>query len=166
MRGLAVVRAERESPDVFLETFIQVLERLEPVAQENEERWKELTRFALSWGIQRRGAEERDRLRAVARQVQTSIERKERIDSMGQTIAEYYIAQGEIKGELKGKREGERKGLSTSLLKTLSWRFPNQVSPETAAKVQNQDDPETLAQWLDSALQAESWDGFRASAGL
>ena len=80
---------------------------------------------------------------------------------MGQTIGEWYIAQG----ELKGQRESEIRERASFLLRTLNSRFPNRISPELAARVQTKDDPETLSRWLDSAFQADSWDSFRAAAG-
>lgn len=73
---------------------------------------------------------------------------------MGQTIGESLFAQG------------QREGLSLSLLKTLNFRFPDQVSPEVIAKLHHQDDPEVLSLWLDLAFQAESWDQFRDASGL
>ncbi len=65
LQALAVVRAERESADVFREVFAEVTRRLEPLSQQDRARWHDLMWFLVSWAYRRRPKAERQDMLAV-----------------------------------------------------------------------------------------------------
>lgn len=102
-----MVRAEREETDVFLATLGQALRQLQPLSSQEPMRWQELLRFIVSWALYRRPQEEQERLVSAARASQEDAVRQQEVESMGKTIAEALIEQGEARGEARGEMRGK-----------------------------------------------------------
>ena len=161
MKTFAVVRAEKEPPDVFEGVYEAALGQLNPWAEIAHVRWHELVRFLASWALNRRKSEERVKLAEIAVKIQSNAQQREEVEGMFKTGAEALIEEGEIKGELKGELKANRQAVS----EVLKWKFPNKFDESAAVRVQTADNPLTLSQWFQAALHAESWKDFRKQAG-
>ncbi len=117
LKALAVVRAEGEEREKFLEVLQEVLRRLEGLEAKDRNRWIELLHFLLSWALHRRPAEEREEVVERARSSQEHRQRQEEVRTVGQTIAEALIAEGMAKGKAEGKLEDAREILRNLLLR-------------------------------------------------
>lgn len=104
LQTLAVVRAEDASAEPFANVYNEVLERLEPLAVSDPVRYYDLLRMVLTWGLWRRPSEERQQLQQAAIASQRGAARQEEMRTMSQTIAEWYVEEGEKKGQLRTLR--------------------------------------------------------------
>jgi hypothetical protein len=115
LQTLAVVRTEDASSEAFANVYNAVLERLEPLAASDPVRYYDLLRMILTWGLWRRPREEREQLQQAALASQRDAARREEIRTMTQTIAEWYVEEGEKKGEKKGRLHALRDTLRIQL---------------------------------------------------
>lgn len=108
-RALAVVRAEKESPDAFHDVMMEVIQRLAPLRKEQKPTWEELMNFVLSWGVRRRPEEEAQRLYHEGIQglddVALTEEIRQMTEKLGRTWEQAVYERGERGGELKALRE-------------------------------------------------------------
>jgi hypothetical protein len=108
MQALAVVRAERESADVFREVFAEVTRRLEPLSELERARWHDLMWFLVSWAYRRRPPAERQDLLSVATGRMNSVAAKEEVEKMsgmiGQTWEQELLTRGAARGQLDATR--------------------------------------------------------------
>src|SRR5262249_28965554 len=85
-----------ESTGVVFETvFKESLSRLQTRFGQDHVRWYDLLRMVLTWALYRRPPQERDRLLAAAEASQSEALRQREVKTMGQTIAEALIEEGE-----------------------------------------------------------------------
>jgi len=144
---LWLIRERNAEKGEFRRTLDEVLCRLEEMPAGERTRWVEFLSYILALVYHARDADEIPALREVVdRAVQTDPHRKE-YEKMGQTIAEMYISQGEVKGEINGMRR--------TLLRQLRKRFkklPRKVEARINATTSLQD----LECWLDKILDAQS----------
>lgn len=117
--ALAVVRADNQEAEAFRHILQDALRRLEGLAETEPARWRELLHFVLQWALYRRPNEERAGLIESAKASQSNALVQQEVQSMGQTIAEALIAEGEAKGIEKGEAKGrlttEREWLQAAL---------------------------------------------------
>src|SRR5205823_1967614 len=61
LAALAVVRAEQAGSEAFEAILREVLQRLEPLSEQDRMRWLDLLWFIISWALRRRPGAERER---------------------------------------------------------------------------------------------------------
>jgi hypothetical protein len=115
LQTLAVVRAEDAPSEAFLNVYNRVLEGLEPLAARDPVRYYDLMRLSLTWGLWRRPQEEREQVQQAAIASQRNAVHREEIQSMGMTIAEWYVEEGKKKGVQEGQLRALRKMLRIQL---------------------------------------------------
>jgi len=74
---------------------------------------------------------------------------------MGQTIAEYFIQEGEARGERRGERRGGLKAKREDILRLLRFRFDD-VPPAVEKMVKTVRSIDRLDVLFDKALRAKS----------
>jgi len=156
LRSLAVVRAERETSERFLEVLRELLRGIEQLTAGDEVRWHDLMRFVISWSLHRRPREEHQQLEAAIAKSQKNRRHKKQVKDMSETafktmddfIAE-RAAEAREEGELRAKRD---------FLKRLLMRdFPD-VAQSVLDRIDTIEDAGRLAELYDQALQAKSLD--------
>jgi hypothetical protein len=85
LRALAVVRAEEESAEQFLEVLRQTLQGIATAAPEHV-RWCELVRFVVSWSLRRRPLSERDEILETGRQSQQDEALRREVEQMSEQV--------------------------------------------------------------------------------
>jgi hypothetical protein len=152
LQALAVVRMEGADAAAFEAVFTETLRRLETLHGRDHVRWYDLLRMVLTWALWRRPREEREPLLAAAQAAQADAARQKEVETVGQSIAEWYIEQGRAEGFNKGRAEEVRK----ILLRQGRQRFGEPGEPMSAA-LAALTDLERLERMADRILQASGW---------
>jgi hypothetical protein len=137
-QALAVLRAQGEAQPEFERVYVEALRRLEGLADQDPVRWYDLLRIILSWGLSRRGPEERQALRAAAVAAQTDAKRQKEVGAVAETIADAIWkegwTQGVSEGQSKGRSEGALDASRRMLCRLLAARF-GQLAEEVVQRI-------------------------------
>jgi hypothetical protein len=145
LQVLAVLRAQEGTGEVFEAVFKEALSRLQTLHGSDRVRWYDLLRIVLTWALYRRPPQERDMLLAAAQASQLETQRQLEVKTMGQTIADALIEEGQVKGEAIGQAKGEAIGELRATRRHLRQQLANQFGAL----------PETLVQQIESTTELE-----------
>jgi hypothetical protein len=148
LQALAVVRAEGADATTFAGVFTAALRQLEGLHDRDQVRWYDLLRFVLTWALWGRPREEREPLLAAAEATQVDAARQKEVNTVGQTIAEWYMEQG--------RTEGRGEELRKLLVELGRQRFGEPAESLRAALAALMD-LERLERMARRILQASSW---------
>jgi hypothetical protein len=156
LQALAVVRVEDADAASFRAVFTEALRRLEALHGRDRVRWYDLLRMVLTWALWRRPRSEREDLRASAQASQVDAAHKREVQTMGQTIAEWYIEQGRAEGRAEGEAKGRIDTLQRMLLRQGRQRL-GEPSETITATLTALTDVERLEKLTERLLQVASW---------
>jgi predicted transposase YdaD len=120
---LAVLRMHGTEAQAFERVYVEALQRLEPLAEQDHVRWFDLMRIIVTWALTRRPRAERETLLSAAQATQTNVDRQKEVALVGQTIAEAIWEEGRLKGHAEGRSEGELSASRRLLRQLLEKRF-------------------------------------------
>ena len=121
---LAVIRKEHADKVEFTDVLIRAIENISQLPEEALNQWTRAMYYLVLLIYHGRPVDEREELQdIVSRSIKGRKQEKEG-EEMAETIAEYYIEQGEKQGELRAKRE--------AVLKLMQFRFD--AVPESVEK--------------------------------
>lgn len=156
--SLAVVRGEAESAEAFEAVYRAVLERLEPLSEREETRWRDLVWFVLSWALRRRPQTEQQSLYTAAVQSHERAGAQKEVTIMsgrvGMTWEDEMLQRGELRGRIAGAR--------TTLLRMGRKRF-GEPDAATVAALEAVTDFDRLEQLGERLLDVASWQELLAA---
>ncbi len=106
LQALAVVRAQDADAATFRRLMYEVERRWNDLSIRDRLRWRELMRFILAWAQHRRPPEEFDAVVADAVAAQAGAAQQREIETMKQTMAEWFHEKGRAEGLAEGRAEG------------------------------------------------------------
>jgi hypothetical protein len=145
---LAVVRQELADQADFHRVFREAVRRLGTLADRDRPRWQELLEATLTWSYMHRPPAERIALQSEAEAVQRDSRRRKEIKTMGQTIAESLM------------EEGELRGVRNVLLAVLKKRF-RKVPKTVKQRIETTTELSRLKEAILEAMTLESLDDLR-----
>ncbi len=108
---LAIVRAEGSDAERFRQVYAQLAEQLEPLAQQDKMRWRDLLWLIFSWVLQRRPVEEGEALRQVLVDRQRDAALRQEVQIMSEGTKKTWIqlererAQAAAEAEVEARTE-------------------------------------------------------------
>jgi Putative transposase, YhgA-like len=156
-QALAVVRAQRADRQDFLEVLHQALAGMEPLGLQAHDRWHQLLRLVLFWGLVRRPESEHAQVVQTVRSSHQQVFLREEAQSMTEQVLRTWEeellargeargrAEGEARGHTAGRHEGELEAHRALLRAQVQQRFPN-APPELLQRIAQADLP-----WLQAA---------------
>lgn len=102
---MAVIRAEKAEAAEFEIVFRDAIQQLESLYGNDRVRWYDMLRLVLTWAVWRRPNDERQRWIGAAVDSQKVAAHKTEVKSMGKTIAEAWLEEGETKGAARQTRK-------------------------------------------------------------
>ena len=126
---LGLIRQEDATPAHFESVLRQVVEALKALPEESPQ-WSRAMYYLALLIYHRRPTDDRDTLMDIVSQ--TLVERRqiEEVQDMQQTIAEYFIQQGEERGEKRGEKNAAKNAVSSwQSAKTFSSSFNFDLIP-------------------------------------
>ena len=147
---LEIIRQEDATKADFEVVLRQVVQVLKELPEESPQ-WSRAIYYLVLLIYHRRPTDERETLMNIV--AQTLVERGqiEEVQDMPQTIAEYFIQQGEERGEKRGELRAKRE----AVLKLLQLRFDS-VPPAVVKKVKSVRRVDRLNALFDQAATANS----------
>jgi hypothetical protein len=157
LQTLAVIRAQAETAENFERVYREALRRLEGLVGRDHARWYDLLRMLLTWALWRRPAGERPNLLAAAQNSQENLAHRQEVQTVGQTIAEALIAEGEARGEARGEALGVLRTSRRILQRVLAQRF-GALPATIAQRIEAVEDPERLEVCIERVSTLQSLD--------
>ena len=147
---LELIRQEDATKVDFEDVLKQVIQVLKGLPEESPQ-WSRAMYYLVLLIYHRRPTEERETLMNIV--AQTLVERGEIEEgqNMPQTIAEYFIQEGEERGEKRGELRAKRE----AVLKLLQLRFDS-IPPSVVKKIKSVRSVDRLNALFDQAVTAES----------
>ena len=102
LQALAVVRVQDADAATFRRLMAEVERQWNDLSIRDRQQWRELMRFILAWAHRRRAPQEYDALVADAVAAQAEAAQRREVETMTQTIAEWFQEKGRAEGEAKG----------------------------------------------------------------
>ena len=132
---LGLIRQEDATSEDFESVLRQVVEALKALPEASPQ-WSRAMYYLALLIYHRRPTDESDILLDIVSQ--TLVERRqiEEVRDMKQTIAEYYIQQGEERGEKRGEKRGVLRAKREAVLKFLRFRFDS-IPPAIEKKIKS-----------------------------
>ena len=151
---LGLIRQEDATKADFEAVLRQVVQVLKELPEESPQ-WSRAMYYLVLLIYHRRPTDEREALMDVV--AQTLVERRqvEEVQDMTQTIAEYFIQEGEERGEKRGEKRGELRAKREAVLKLLQLRFDS-IPPSLIKKIKSVRRVDRLNTLFDQAATAES----------
>ena len=151
---LELIRQEDATKVDFEAVLRQVVQVLRELPEESPQ-WSRAMYYLVLLIYHRRPTDEREALMDVV--AQTLVERRqiEEVQDMTQTIAEYFIQEGEERGEKRGEKRGELRAKREAVLKLLQLRFDS-IPPSLIKKIKSVRRVDRLNTLFDQAATAES----------
>ena len=151
---LELIRQEDATKVDFETVLRQVVQVLRELPEESPQ-WSRAMYYLVLLIYHRRPTDEREALMDVV--AQTLVERRqiEEVQDMTQTIAEYFIQEGEERGEKRGEKRGELRAKREAVLKLLQLRFDS-IPPSVAKKIKSIRRVDRLNALFDQAATAKS----------
>lgn len=151
---LGLIRQEDATKADFEAVLRQVVQVLKELPEESPQ-WSRAMYYLVLLIYHRRSTDERETLMNIV--AQTLVERGqiEEVQDMPQTIAEYFIQQGEERGEKRGEERGELRAKREAVLKLLQLRFDS-IPPSVVKKIKSVRSVDRLNALFDQAATAES----------
>jgi hypothetical protein len=152
LQALAVVRAERESPETFQTVLRDVLSRIERIEPKQRVRWHDLVHFVLSWAFHRRPVDEHGDLQRIAIESQRTQRRKREVETMSSALGKTWddiLQERQAESEFRARRE--------DLLVLLEEKF-GVISDDLRHRVEQIADPEQLKECIRQLVRVESVD--------
>jgi predicted transposase/invertase (TIGR01784 family) len=151
---LELIRQEDATKVDFEAVLRQVVQVLRELPEESPQ-WSRAMYYLVLLIYHRRPTDEREALMDVV--AQTLVERRqiEEVQDMTQTIAEYFIQEGEERGEKRGEKRGELRAKREAVLKLLQLRFDS-IPPSVAKKIKSIRRVDRLNALFDQAATAKS----------
>ncbi len=159
---LELIRQEDATKADFEAVLRQVVEILKELPEESPQ-WSRAMYYLVLLIYHRRPTEERETLMNIVAQTLVGRRQIEEVQDMPQTIAEYFIQQGEERGEKRGERRGEKRGEKRgelrakreAVLKLLQLRFDS-IPPSVVKKIKSIRSVDRLNALFDQAATANS----------
>jgi hypothetical protein len=102
---LAIVRAENADTERFRQVFMELAERLEPVAGQDKMRWQDLLWLMLSWVLQRRPDDEGEALSRALAEKQHDLALREEVQTMSEATKQTWVQKVEARAAIRSLRE-------------------------------------------------------------
>ena len=125
---LRLMRQEEASTEAFQQELGQVIGRLEELTAEDRDEWSRLLYYLLLFIWHSRAPEEYAPLEHTIEAHHRDRLRHQEIETMGKTIVQHFIEEGEA----RGRKEGETQGRQLMLLNQLQAKFGDLPSPVEA----------------------------------
>ena len=157
---LRVIQKERSTEEEFREALQATIRRLELMPPAERANWEKLIYFLLAFIKHRRDATEHDDLFRVIKENITDKSRREEVESMGKTMAQLLIEEGEERGEARGEVRGEVRGKAEFLIRFLYRKF-ELVPEDIIEKINSIYHIDQLDALLDCAIAAKTIDDVK-----
>ncbi len=143
-QALAVVRGEQAESKAFLALLKEVVDRLEPVAEQDRPRWDQLQKLVLFWTIYRRSKKDQQDALALVRSTNSGVRFRKEIDAIMNQVELTYeqeIIRDSIqkgRNEKEAEAAEEQRGLLRQMLQERFGTIPEAIQqaslPRTSPK--------------------------------
>ncbi len=147
---LELIRQEDATKADFEAVLRQIVKILKELPEESPQ-WSRAMYYLVLLIYHRRPTEERETLMNIVAQTLVGRRQIEEVQDMPQTIAEYFIQQGEERGEKRGELRAKRE----AVLKLLQLRFDS-IPPSMVKKIKAVRRVDRLNTLFDQAVTAKS----------
>ena len=155
---LELIRQEDSTQADFEGVLRQVVQFLKELPEASPQ-WSRAIYYLILLIYHRRPTDERDTLMDIVSQTLAERSQTEEVADMTQTIAEYFIQEGEKRGEERGEKRGEKRGELRAkrevVLKFLRFRFDS-IPSSMEKKIKSVRSVDRLDALFDQAAIAES----------
>lgn len=125
---LRVMQEGDSSPARFQQHLAQAIARIGELTTQDRDEWSRLLYYLLLFLWHYRAPEEYAALEQLLEAHQQDRTRREEVETMGKTIVQHFIEEGEVRGRAEGQAEGRAEGRQQVLLNLLRAKF-GELSP-------------------------------------